>query len=151
MKFIFLDFDGVLNNDIVGGLLLDPNCVELLNDLVRPDIKFVVSSTWRRSRTVDELTDVLQSFGFKGEVFDKTPILDHDAVFRGNEIYKWMSDNNGLLGRQQYKFTDYVILDDDSDMLYWQRNNFICVDASTGITRSIIYQCKRILKLDNWA
>jgi len=47
-----------------------------------------------------------------------------------------------------HRFRDYVILDDDSDMLYCQRNNFICVDYTTGITSRIIYKIKCILNLD---
>ena len=43
---------------------------------------------------------------------------------RGNEINKWIHDNNDIIG-DYIKFKDYVILDDDNDMLFIQRHNFI--------------------------
>lgn len=43
------------------------------------------------------------------------------------------------------KESKYVILDDDSDMLYWQRNNFILIDRFVGLTMGNVFQAKKIL------
>ena len=34
----------------------------------------------------------------------------------------------------------YVILDDDSDMLYWQRNSYFQVDSYSGLTPNLCYR-----------
>ena len=63
---------------------------------------------------------------------------------RGNEIHQWIDDNRESVG-PYYQFTEYVILDDDSDMLYWQRNNFLLVDRFVGLTNGTVFQAKKIL------
>ena len=162
MKIIFLDFDGVLNHQAfyikrhaAGKSNEDhpysefcPEAMENLNDLIeQTGAKIVVSSTWRKGETVESLRNLLNTVGFKGEIIGKTPDLRNlgDSIFRGNEIHKWMSDNRDLLGRELHKYREYVILDDDSDMLYWQRNNFILVDRFVGLTQGVVYRAEQIL------
>ena len=170
MKLIFLDIDGVLNYQLfwdekkrcdrynelpkdvpseVRGIC--EASVKLLNDLIeKTGAKVVVSSSWRIGRTPQELQKILDYKGFKGEVIDKTPILNFKtknysySVPRGCEIKAWMEMNKGILGDKISK-VKYVILDDDSDMLYWQRNNYLWVDGYIGLTPNIIYKAKQIL------
>jgi len=153
---IFLDFDGVLNSHFyakskkMGLIDIDEDSVVLLNQIVQAsDAKVVVSSTWRLNRTIQELEDILLSKGFIGEVIDKTKDLrrgpDADSIVRGNEILCWMKDNPAAIGCPYYNYTNYIILDDDSDMLYSQRNNFIHVDPYVGITPRTVFQAKKIL------
>ena len=66
-----------------------------------------------------------------------TPCLAYPNL-RGNEIYQWIDQN--IIG----EFNNYVIFDDDSDFLYWQRNNFLHVDGYWGIGPNHIYKAKRI-------
>ena len=52
MKYIFLDFDGVLNDHTVyenGYTGTKPSCVRVLNSVLReyPDTKLVIISSWR--------------------------------------------------------------------------------------------------------
>ena len=63
---------------------------------------------------------------------------------------KWIEDNEKLVG-SYYSFNNYVIFDDDSDMLYWQRNNFIHIDGYFGLSPNHCYRAKNILnkKFDN--
>lgn len=157
LKILFLDYDGVLNHEMFYNeqakneikieypySSIDPNCVNFLNDLVdKTDAKIVVSSTWKNSG-IDYCRDVLEYHGFKGEIIDVTPNLRSENCLRGNEILKWIKDNEELVG-PYYNFNEYVILDDDSDMLYWQRNNFILVDRFIGITPHIVDQATKIL------
>ena len=68
-----------------------------------------------------------------------------DGYVRGNEILKWIIDNEELLGQHQFEFDSYVILDDDEDMLYQQRHNFIRVNYKTGLTRRDVHKACKIL------
>lgn len=160
MKIIFLDIDGVLNHHAFyerrhkereQGIKveypyseIDPLSVKNLNTLIsETDAKVVISSTWRHSG-LDYCKDVLEFHGFKGDIIDITPCLRSEHCVRGNEILKWIKDNEHLVGKH-YKFTEYVILDDDSDMLYWQRNNFLLIDGHVGLTMGGVFQAKKIL------
>lgn len=157
LKIIFLDYDGVLNHELfyrerakIENKItypyseIDPTCIKFLNDLVdETGAKIVVSSTWKSSG-IDYCRDVLVYHGFKGEIIDITPNLRSENCLRGNEILKWIKDNEDLVG-PYYNFTEYVILDDDSDMLYWQRNNFILVDRYIGMTPKTVFQASKIL------
>jgi hypothetical protein len=157
-KIIFLDFDGVLNSQLGyvktkgsrGQDDLDVTSIDFLNKLVkRTDAKIVVSSTWRLTKTVEELQSILNRNGFDGEVIDKTVDMrrgeDSDCILRGNEILQWMKAHPEIIGCHYFDYKKYVIFDDDSDMLYWQRNNFIQVDAYVGLTPNNIFKAEKIL------
>jgi hypothetical protein len=160
MKIIFLDFDGVLNHEKFykerfekrheeGAMSypnseIDPLSVSNLNELIsETGAKVVISSTWRHSG-LEYCQTALEFHGFKGEIIDVTPDLRSENCLRGNEILKWVKDNEESVG-PYYNFTEYVILDDDSDMLYWQRNNFILIDRFVGLTMGNVFQAKKIL------
>ena len=171
---VFLDIDGVLNNqpyykamrqherrkssDVVhveeeNGIPIfasdiGSKSVRFLNTLVEdiPNLYFVISSTWRKGRSIGELQEVLDSRGFKGTVIGKTPSFGfndwHYTVPRGVEIACWIEQYaSGTLARE----IGYVIFDDDSDMLLWQKRNYFWIDSYVGITPNIIYQAKRFL------
>ena len=129
MKILFLDFDGVLNwSDFIykkdpeyieHNLRIDHRAkqisrsrVQLLNQLVDqfPDLLFVVSSSWRKNNTLDNLQKILEFHGFRGTLLDITPSL---AERRGQEIKRWLDTKP-----PQFNFVvdKFVILDDDSDM-----------------------------------
>lgn len=116
--------------------------VKILNRLVEtlPDVGFVISSTWRKGSSVEILTQILAMHDFKGEIVGLTP-RGCGCCVRGNEIHQWIKDNEEFMDSEN----SYVIFDDDSDMLWWQRNNFLHIDAYAGITPNIIYKAIRIL------
>lgn len=160
MKIIFLDIDGVLNHEFFykqrhekesdGDEIrypyseIDPKCVENLNILCKDtDAKVVISSTWRHSG-LEYCKDALEFHGFHGEIIDITPFSKCNMCLRGNEILQWIRDNHKLVG-PYHNFTEYVILDDDSDMLYWQRNNFLLIDRFVGLTMGDVFRAKKIL------
>lgn len=163
MKIIFLDIDGVLNHELFyrdrhekikaktwdvkhPQSEFDPSSVLFLNDLIKDTgAKVVISSTWRMGRDTKELRELMASVGFVGEIIDKTPIMRQSGVVRGNEIHKWIMDHTDSIGCATHEYRHYVILDDDSDMLYWQRNNFLLVDRHIGLTPNVCYRAKRIL------
>lgn len=159
MKIIFLDIDGVLNHEafykdryekVMDGEKLnhpyselDPNSVSHLNSLIEDtSAKVVITSTWRH-HGLDYCKDVLEYHGFNGEIIDITP--SSPTRFRGLEILDWVKENEKLIGERYFNFTEYVILDDDSDMLYWQRNNFLLIDRFVGLTMGNVFQAKKIL------
>lgn len=169
MKIIFLDIDGVLNHqlwfeeqkeakdkwcsyDKTRQKMIDPSKVELLNELIeKTGSKVVISSSWRVHYSINYIREMLSHYGFKGEIIDTTPTLFfrglkdyHYSVPRGNEIKAWLETNKDILGEKISKVR-YVILDDDSDMLLWQRENFFWVDPYCGLTPNITYKAIRYL------
>ena len=164
IKLIFLDIDGVLNHELyyvekhqqqraneVGYPLsdIDPEKVKLLNELVeKTGAEVVISSSWRKGRTVEELSNLLKQAGFIGSVIGKTPSLyyDNDAskstVPRGCEIEEFLYRTHGY---DHFKRVNYVIFDDDSDMLLSQRENYFRVDGYCGLTNNIIWRASHKL------
>ncbi len=150
MKIIFLDIDGVLNSDLwyrsqqaevrksnVLELHLDPRAIQLLNKVIlETGAKVVLSSTWRKHYLLETIQSIFESMGFIGEIISKTPDLVRldENFIRGNEILKWCKDNELLLNCKYYQYTEYVILDDKNDVLFWHKNNFIQLDRYSGIT-----------------
>lgn len=143
MKVIFLDIDGVLNTSsklegdvFTDGGHLNKNLIQLLNKLIEDTkAKVVISSTWRKLYTQDQLYSILYNVGFNGEIVGMTGNSSHG--FRGLEIRQW------LLGHPEV--TNYIILDDDSDMLLWQANHFFNTDHEFGLTKKIVYKATRFL------
>jgi hypothetical protein len=146
----------------------DPKSIEQLNRITEETgAKVVVSSTWRIGRTISQLQEILDTVGFVGEVIDTTPHfhakgMDNEGekigytIPRGCEIDWWL-DNKGKFQRinwsteEQQKFIDkaivknYVILDDDSDMLYGQREHFVKTYFMNGLTEERADECIKIL------
>jgi hypothetical protein len=160
LPIIFLDFDGVLNSDLFYKELkslgfkresveddLDSQSISFLNTLIKEtNAKVVVTSVWRLNRTVQQLQTLLEKKGFVGEVIGKTDSMSAAGCLRGNEIFEWIKNNINKLGADNYSDYDrYVIFDDDSDMLYWQRNNFLIVDSYCGLTPNRCYKARKIL------
>lgn len=156
MNIIFLDIDGVLNCQIFytnrkksKSIIEHPQdqiCterVEWLNQLCKDvNAKVVISSTWRHSG-LDYCKDVLKKAGATFDIIDKTPDLRHEGCVRGNEINLWIEKNKEMLGVWRSDFNSYAIIDDDSDMLYWQRNNLFLTDTYSGLTPNTCYRIKR--------
>ena len=165
-RIIFLDIDGCVNSDNwytkTRGKQghFDPNVIKRLNTLEKYGVEVVVISSWG-----EEGVKQLKNVGLKLPILGDTDHFHTDWFCRGNEIEKWIHDNLGGLGtkygydengdpcyKKRYKDTDvdyeYVILDDDTDMLLGQKDHFIHVDRHTGITNEDIEKVKEILKCD---
>ena len=142
-KYIFLDFDGVLHtlsdayqNEEFAHLnvlnLFIKNAIE--KNPIR--INIVVSSSWRLSHTLEQLTKLLtyDKFGHENHIFKfiKNGLVTIDVI--GNEIYSkvgfnpnindYKENNNRYLEIKKYiddhkiQFGNYVVLD-DSDGLFF--------------------------------
>lgn len=120
MKIIFLDMDGVLCvprynvavNRIHERDVIDPAGVGFLNRLleVDPTIKFVISSTWRKVYTSEELLAHLQAAGFTGEFHNDWKTGRHPKGHRGLEIQEWLEHHPEI--------TEYIIIDDEVSDIY---------------------------------
>jgi HAD domain in Swiss Army Knife RNA repair proteins len=133
MKLLFLDFDGVLNSAQFARLQhrnwvkdkLNPRpyrdefcpicCSNLLWVIEKnPDLKIVISSSWRLGTPLEELQALLERHGIPGIlIIGKTPHLvnpGEPTVPRGLEIQKWLDDHKEL------DVERFCIVDDDSDM-----------------------------------
>lgn len=149
---IFLDIDGVLNcqvfyekrkKDGYEGQICKER-MSLLNSLVKElNATVVISSTWR-SDGVEKLQKVFNENGATFLINDITPYGGIGTV-RGNEIRMWLQENITPIshGCYSHDFTNYAIIDDDSDMLLWQRANFFQTDSYSGLTPNICYKIKR--------
>jgi hypothetical protein len=158
-KIIFLDVDGVLNSwnwwderekldpehKHDDAFELDPKAIEVLKTIIdRTGAKIVVSSTWRfcyYNLLISLLKEVIPYI----EVIGKTPRKDCDMCVRGNEILKWLKDNEAVTGVPYHIYKNYLILDDDSDMLYWQKDNFIKTHYQTGLIEEYVDKAVEIL------
>ena len=163
MKVLFLDIDGVLNsedwfayriycvkNNMVNILMnfvdtddrnikhkltmLDDRAIANLNRIVEETgCKVVLSSSWRSSIESENIftQNLLKLKGFKYEFYDVTPRLwfSDFSTRRGEEIKFWLDKES-----EKHEIESFVILDDDSDMLPEQMNNFIHVDGQVGLT-----------------
>lgn len=146
-KILFLDIDGVLNNEewfrgcVQRGVYdpLDPELVQKLNKL---DCEVVISSSWGCDN--GQTWKKLRRKGFNLKVIGYTEHheMGSDWIVRGNSIKKWLHDNMGLTDYQ------YAILDDDGDMLLEQKDHFVKTDFFTGLTDQDVENVKIILESD---
>lgn len=148
---IFLDIDGVLTTfSSLGNRPKDgpPNgpfnmekhhtaqlnrcAVERLNHFIetleskRIKVSIVISSTWRKFHTLDELKRMLKSAGLTKSdcIIDATKVLN---TIRGLEIDEWLMDNTDK------NIGAILILDDDSDMTKEQKKSFFVKTSMRGV------------------
>lgn len=105
----------------------------------------VVSSTWRLGRSVEDLQILFDECGGTFKVIDKTGHCK--SRIRGVEIYEWLHDNitPETHGVHYFDYYNYVIIDDDSDMLLNQGTHFFQTDTYSGLTPTTCYKVKRFL------
>lgn len=118
-KYLFLDFDGVLNTeqyqaelaiqgksgkDIYGPLFDYRTVSQLKYILDMTDAKIIVTSSWRFIHRLKVLQEMWANRGMPGELYATLP-TEISSKSRGEEITTWM------VGRDNR----YVILDDEYD------------------------------------
>ena len=123
MKVIFLDIDGVLNNQswlnsrLIGDVFsrnpgddLRYFCPDLVANLQRiveaTGAQVVLSSSWRYFRTPQDIENLISQLGFKVPILDYTP-LNHE---------RWEAIDAWLKGHPEVRA--YVALDDANQMGY---------------------------------
>lgn len=162
-RIVFLDIDGCLAS--IPFLMkhkgyIDPEKCKLLNTLKKYNVEIVISSSWGydEGRTEKALKDC----GLELPIIGYTDHFHVDWMCRGNEIEKWLIENFKGLGTKygfspdgvpyyRHRYGDeqidyeFVIIDDDTDFLLGQKNNFIHIDRETGITEKDIEKIIDIL------
>lgn len=144
-KIIFADVDGVLNsyrtvvafgnyptrNDTTDNF--DLVAVGLLREACKQcNAEIVLSSTWRMDKNWERLGETLNL-----SIVDRTPQLLTGS--RGEEIAMWLRDNLVF---------EYLIIDDNNDMLKSQQKNFIHVDPKNGFSYENFKQTLEILGVE---
>lgn len=145
-RVLFLDFDGVLNNTgwftkqaaywkgVPGALRapreerdFDPENMKMLGALILmvPGLKIVVSSSWRKGRTLDQLRGYLAGYVPPRRVVDVTGA--HESRLRHIEITEWLDAQDPPVDR-------FVALDDDTFDMTPLGANFIHVHRAAGLT-----------------
>jgi hypothetical protein len=87
------------------------NNIRILTEKL-PDVHYVISSSWRHGRTLDELRDILEEqCGIpRPRVEGTTPYSSPKGNERGHQIQEYLTSHPEI--------TDFVIIDDDSDMVH---------------------------------
>ena len=148
IKCIFLDIDGVMNvipqgYDKYGGIFHD-HFVKNLELLVNEtNAKIIISSSWRKDG-LNDIQAMWKDRGLAGDVIDVTPSLylkkngsiqfwnnkldRHPtekihgySIPRGCEIDYWLKNESQKFGN----IINYVIIDDEKDFLFSQKDNFV--------------------------
>lgn len=178
MKVIFLDIDGVLNVISQGhdeyGSIFHQHFMDNLKRLIEEtQAKIVISSSWRKSGLI-AMQELWKHRNLAGELIDCTPSIRlqkggciafwNDKLYRhptekihgysiprGSEIEYWIENESDKFG----KIESYVIIDDDTDMLFSQRFNYVqcsenrhhpdCIDIGYGLTTECTTQAIKIL------
>ena len=159
-KYVFIDFDGVLNterhhSELISsgqkcfdryGPLFDPVAVGNLKRIVdETDAEIVIISSWKLEG-VDRMMSLWKARKMPGVLAGCTPDcisgmdllnvnLEDSAAFanlagKDNEVKQWLREN----APKKADGYRYVILDDVPDFLPEQMENYIQISPAVGIT-----------------
>jgi len=145
-KILFLDIDGVLNSEAYYksnshseniSSRFDPLSVEFIKKLIAEfSLQIVISSTWRFG-AVDRLMHELKNSELIKYLYHDwfTPVI-HPS-HRGREIKLWLDLHPEV--------TDYIIIDDDENILEEQMNRFVKTGLHEGMTDEHFNRVRAIL------
>ena len=166
-KYIFLDFDGVLNTEYYQnllsyqgltiqdeyGALFDPEATKQLKRIIDDtQAKIIIESSWKYLG-LEAMQEMWFARQLPGEIIDITSssvsdkwlltanLDDIDPVMghcKGMEIASWLADHAAQGDR-------YVIIDDEYVILDSQLSNFILTNAYDGITEELADRAISIL------
>lgn len=130
MKFIFLDIDGVMNNQQRGSLKFEQEAIVALNYITdETKAQIVVSSDWRHYFSVQGLRLLFDSHGITGCVRETTPNKESRSL-EIKECVSWAPSPES-----------YICLDD----MKLEGHPQILVDGRTGLTIQNAYDAVEIL------
>lgn len=157
MKVLFLDLDGVVNDDDwqrattkrypglvvwseeIGRAMIDPERlarVQAICDATGASI--VIVSSWRRWASADVLSGILQTQGLKAPVIDAVGGVKFSGETRASATKEWLARHRDV--------TAYVIVDDNG--LQWERFRDLCahlVSPRDGIEDEEVVRAIEIL------
>ena len=106
----------------------------LIEFCVETNCKICISSVWKNCvKDPNDWEKILVKLGFPENTF--VGITPNRETLRGTEIQKWLDKNQPV--------EKYAIVDDDSDMLPEQMQNFFLTDNYCGLTPTTLYKMKR--------
>ena len=155
MKIIFLDFDGVITTK-KSRYKLDKDKLDLLGYILKETgAKIVISSSWRKhnleetKKYLSEISNFVPfPFPFIDDIIGVTPRMvvyiddQYKSVPRGMEIDYWLWKYESKFGL----IDSFVIVDDEWDMLLYQKEAFVHTNSNTGLNKR---QADRIIKILN--
>jgi len=161
-NIIFLDVDGVLNCQLFykeqqekgtkrtkenwNESQIDEKRIQMLNDVCESsNAVVVISASMRKNHSLEELQQIFKNVGASFKIISKTDITGYE---RGTEISKWIKENisKEKHGIYYYDYKNYVIIDDDSDMLLNQGQHFFQTDNYSGLTPTTCYKIKNFFE-----
>lgn len=158
-KFVFLDFDGVMDtmrydNWLIRegfpeadkyGVLFDPQCINNLDLIISATgAEIVITSSWKDWMTYGQLSEMWGERNLPGFLLDVTPTCSHH---RGGEIKKWLELFSEYSKNEYYQ---YIIIDDlgEMDFNIEQRKHLIQVDPYFGLDEDATARAIEILNSD---
>lgn len=147
-RFLFLDFDGVLNAVTPAGYVpahpsLDRQCVARVARVVEElALSVVCSSSWREDYTLDQLKALLRAAGgdvLADALIDVTPIYEKVPKrrhVRAAEVADWLKDNAPEAA--------YVVID-DSDKFSFPPEVFVRTVGAMGFSDADALAARAIL------
>lgn len=158
-KLIFLDIDGVIAA-YTGNRDLTDKCQNHLEYILKyTKAKIVITSSWRK-HAIEETIEHLRNHGFRscehiiGQTIRAYHYVNggiHLSIPRGVEIKQWIDTNihskDGIdFNRKKIgKDFNYVIIDDDTDMLLEHKDHFVHTNGHHGLTKYTAYKAISIL------
>jgi len=148
-KILFLDIDGVLKTYSDHSTVFTESCVRELKRIAQevPDMRIVISSTWREKFGLFRVGWVWRHHGLPEEwVIDRTPVKLFDS--RGIEILSWLNEAGPLYG--VVPDAKFAVLEDEAEWIFPdipEENAFIC-DPAKGLTQRLASRVIQFLKND---
>lgn len=148
MKVLFLDIDGVLNSDsfhrtleagtsFIYGLELEPRALKLFEEflLSAPELKIVISSSWRDTLTLEQFQEVLSPYVDAQRIIG----LTSSEVDKAPSIEAWIKEHNP---------SEVLILDDDTlfDLSHRLHKRQVKTSLGLGLRDDHIKALKELLK-----
>ncbi len=147
MIIIFLDIDGVMNSESYYKTVntkqknfsrFNPISANIISKLIKEfDIIIAISSLWRFAMK-KELSHQLKSSGLVNHLHKdwSTPIIQ--PSHRGKEIKLWLDSHLDI--------TNFLILDDDEDILPEHSSRHIKTTLADGLQEEQYYKAREILE-----
>jgi nicotinamidase-related amidase len=118
-KVIFLDIDGVMiagshlkRTKSYPGYQFHPDAVKNLNEIIaQTNALIVITSTWRKGKSIAELQKMFEENGIEQGVIGQTPIVAFGT--RGQEIHQYLEES---LYDPSFDIEKFIIIDDNNNM-----------------------------------
>jgi len=147
---LFLDFDGVLHPETTVASSELFCRLPLLQSVLdkHPEVEIVISSTWRLSRTVEQLRQLFSAH-LAARIVGATPRLDSTNLVDSLASYPRHREVVGWLREQKRSYEEWVVLDDKPWLFRPFLPNLLVVPGETGLTPQLCAQLHNRLKHSN--